>query len=111
MITLSIWMEVLLTRQQLSDDRRDTALDENKTTNGWNEWAKAVLRDIEEGKEFKKEMMAKMENIMVNIAVLQTKFEETARREGASSGRTWGIISAVVVSLIGIIVSRLLGGK
>ena len=85
--------------------KEDIELDRN-SSNGWNEWANAVLRDIEEGKEFKKEMLAKMENISIQIAVLKTQFEETARREGAASGRTWGIVSAVVVSLISIIVTH-----
>jgi len=80
---------------------------EVKKTNGWNEWAKAVLQYIDDAKEKSKEHEEKLNSIILQLALLKNDFMHMAKDEGEKAGKRWGIISGVVVTIIGSLITAL----
>ena len=70
-------------------------VDENKT-NGWNEWAKKVLSDIEEQKKDIGKLYESITETRIEIAILKTK----AIFYGSVGGIIGTIIAALIIHLI-----------
>lgn len=88
-------------------------VDEHKS-NGWNEWAKKVLGDIERLEKRQLENISAIENakleftiamnkLLVEIAILKT--------QAAFIGGVWGAVVAIVVSVISALIIHLIGVK
>ena len=64
---------------------------------GWDTWAKRVLGDIERIDNQNKTILNELSNIRVDIAILKTK----AALIGGAWGTVMGIITAIIIKLIG----------
>ena len=61
-------------------------------TNGWTEWGKHVLLELERNEQTHAKMMAKLDQIQEQVTMLKIK--------GAVWGALGGIVSAVIVALV-----------
>ena len=68
----------------------------DEKTNGWNEWSHKVLEDLERIDKNVGELYAKINNIEIKLAVLETK----AGTVGAIFGTIFGSIATVTLTLI-----------
>jgi len=109
------------------------ASDQERKTNGWNEWAKKVLSDIEAAKEDISELYSKntalnlelvnkinaLNNSLLHeineLNLLITKkfaiIETKASQNGAFWGAIVGILCSIITSIIAVIVTRVVGGQ
>jgi len=68
---------------------------------GWNEWAKRVLGDIERLEVSIDKILIEITNLRVDIAVLKTK--------SAIAGAFWGALVSLIVSIIAAIIVKQMG--
>jgi hypothetical protein len=70
--------------------------EKDKTTNGWNEWAKAVLTDLEELKASSIRTNEEVIRLRIEMAVLKTK----AAVFGVITGTVVTIIANIIISFM-----------
>jgi hypothetical protein len=70
--------------------------EKDKTTNGWNEWAKAVLTDLEELKAASIRTNEEVIRLRIEMAVLKTK----AAVFGVVTGTVVTIIANIIISFL-----------
>ena len=73
-------------------------------TDGWGQWAKKVLGDIDDLKKSCQDINAKLGDISVEIAILKTQ----AKSAGALAGALWGALASAGVGIITAVLSYIL---
>ena len=75
-------------------------MDDKKLNNGWNEWSRRVLGDIERIDKKVDDLVTQINKLAIEIAVLKTK--------AAMIAGVWGAVLGIAAS---VITSFLLKGK
>lgn len=74
--------------------------DNKPTINGWNEWGKHVLHELEANNTQHSSITEKLDKLILKIAIMETKMAMRSSITGMVSGGVMSIVVAVVIWII-----------
>lgn len=75
-------------------------LETKKDMNGWGEWGRHILLELEGNKTEHKQITEKLDKLIVKLAIVETKMAVRASVTGMVSGGVMSVIVAMIVWLI-----------